>query len=50
LDEWLNQTLRNTSTVAGTFGVWDVLAALGLSFFLSLLLVWVYRQTHRGLS
>lgn len=50
MDEWLKQTMRDTSAIAGTFGPWDVLSALGLSFFLSLLLVWVYRQTHRGLS
>lgn len=50
MDEWLKETVRDTGAIAGTFEVWDVLMALGLSFFLSLLLVWVYRQTHRGLS
>jgi len=50
LDEWLKETVRDTGAIAGTFTVWDVLQALLLSFFLSLILVWVYRQTHRGLS
>lgn len=50
MDQWLRDAARDTNAIAGTFDVWDVLVALGMSFFLTLLLVWVYRQTHRGLS
>ena len=50
MDEWLNEILRDTSAVAGTFTVWDVLLSLFLSSALSLALVWTYKQTHRGLS
>ena len=50
MDEFLKETLRDTGSLAGTFTEWDVLAALLLSFFLSLAIAWVYKHTHRGLS
>ncbi len=50
MDEFLKDMARNTGTLAGTFTVWDVLLALTLSFFLSLAVIWTYKQTHRGLS
>ena len=50
MDEWLSEMLRDTSAVTGTFSLGDVLVALLLSSFLSLVLVWVYKQTHSGLS
>jgi hypothetical protein len=50
MDEWLDEILRDTSAIAGTFTVWDVLIALFLSFFLALAIAWVYKHTHRGLS
>lgn len=50
MDQWIDEAVRNTSAVAGTFSVWDVLVALFLSTFLSLMLAWTYRVTHRGLS
>lgn len=50
MDQWLQDTLRDTGEIAGTFTPWDVLIAMSLSFFLSLGMAWVYRLTHRGLS
>ncbi len=50
MNEALDQLTRNTAAVGGGAAFWHVLYALGLSFFLSLVLAWVYRQTHRGIS
>ena len=54
MDQLISESLRDLGAGGGvggaTFGVWNVLLALAASFFLSLLLAWVYRQTHRGLS
>ena len=45
-------TLFQDNAVGGNtiYGVWHVLLALSMSLFLSLILAYVYRQTHRGLS
>jgi uncharacterized membrane protein YhiD involved in acid resistance len=50
VDELIKQWSRDTSAIGGDVGVWQVLNALLLAFFLSLLLAYVYRQTHRGIS
>ena len=50
MDEWIKEMFRDTSAIGGTFAFWDVLLALSLSLFLSLSIVWVYKQTHSGLS
>lgn len=49
MDELIKETLRGTA-VEGGFTLWEVLTALGLTFFLSLLIAYFYRETHRGLS
>lgn len=46
----LSDWLRSTAAVGGDITVWQALTALGLSFFLALVLAYVYRQTHRGVS
>jgi uncharacterized membrane protein YhiD involved in acid resistance len=50
--DFLNSVFRDTSAIGGEtlYSIWEVLLALGLSFFLSMMLAYVYRQTHRGLS
>jgi uncharacterized membrane protein YhiD involved in acid resistance len=50
VDELIKQWSRDTSAIGGGAGIWQVLSALFLAFFLSLLLAYVYRQTHRGIS
>jgi hypothetical protein len=50
VDEIFKELMRDTGAVGGAFTLWDVIVALVLSFFLSLAIVWVYKQTHRGLS
>jgi uncharacterized membrane protein YhiD involved in acid resistance len=50
VDELIKQWSRDTSAIGGGVGVWQVLSALLLAFFLSLVLAYVYRQTHRGIS
>lgn len=50
MDQLIREWSRDTSAVGGTVGVWQVLIALTLSSFLSLVLAYVYRQTHRGVS
>lgn len=45
-----NEWFRSASAVGGDISVWQTLSALLLSFFLSLVLAFVYRQTHRGVS
>ena len=49
MDELIKEALRGTGA-AGAFGVWDMLVALLLAFFLSLAIAYFYRETHRGLS
>ena len=49
MDELIKEALRGTS-VGGGFGVWELLTALGLSFFLCMAVAYFYRETHRGLS
>ena len=50
--EIFDRLLRDSDAIGGQtlYGVWHVLLALGLSFFLSMMMAYVYRQTHRGLS
>lgn len=45
-----NEWFRGASAVGGDISVWQTLTALAVSFFLSLVLAYVYRQTHRGVS
>lgn len=49
MDELIKEALRGPGVDAG-FGVWEALVALFLSFFLSLVIAYFYRETHRGLS
>jgi hypothetical protein len=49
VDELIREALRG-GAVHGGFGVGEILAALVLSFFLSLAIAYFYRETHRGLS
>lgn len=49
MDELIKEALRGPGTGTG-FGVWEALMALFLSFFLSLVVAYFYRETHRGLS
>lgn len=36
--------------LSGTFSVWDIVAAMALSFVLSAAIGWTYRATHRNIS
>jgi uncharacterized membrane protein YhiD involved in acid resistance len=49
LDELIKESLRGVD-VGGSFTFWHVVMALLTSFFLALILAYVYRVTHRGLS
>ncbi len=49
MDELIREALRG-GAVGDGFGVWEVLVALSLSFLLSLVIAYFYRETHRGLS
>jgi uncharacterized membrane protein YhiD involved in acid resistance len=49
VDQWIQQTLHS-SAMGGGFQLWEALVALGLSFFLSLIIAYAYRETHQGLS
>jgi uncharacterized membrane protein YhiD involved in acid resistance len=49
VDELIKEALRGTA-VEGGFTLWEILAALGMAFFLSLAVAYFYRETHRGLS
>lgn len=45
--------LRDTSAIGsdrGMPGMWEVLVAIAISFFLSMVLAYLYKSTHRGLS
>jgi uncharacterized membrane protein YhiD involved in acid resistance len=50
LDQLIKEWSRDSSAIGGGVGPWQVLIALVMSFFLSLVLAYVYRQTHRGVS
>jgi len=49
MDELIRESLQNPAMVS-QFGIWKLLAALALTLFLCLLLTYIYRETHRGLS
>jgi uncharacterized membrane protein YhiD involved in acid resistance len=49
VDQWIQQTLQSTG-MGGGFQLWEAIVALGLSFFLSLVIAYAYRETHQGLS
>jgi len=49
VDELIREMLQ-TSSVGGGFELWEAILALSLSFLLCLLIAYVYRETHRGLS
>ncbi len=49
MDEFIRQLTSGTSQIGG-FGIWETVAALGLSFVLNLLIAYVYRVSHRGPS
>src|SRR5205085_12058657 len=44
------EVFRQVSAGGGSFGFWEILASLVLSFALCLVLAYFYRQSHRGLS
>ncbi len=46
----MNELLRQFAAGGDTFGFWELLITLVLSFGLLLVLVYFYRQSHRGLS
>lgn len=49
MDELIRESLRGGAPHLG-FGVWEITVALLLAFFLSMVLAYFYRETHRGLS
>lgn len=49
MDELIREATRG-GAVPHSFGVWEVLVALTLTLFLSLVIAYFYRETHRGLS
>ncbi len=49
MDELLKE-LERTGDLSGTFTFLDIALVLFLSFTLSLLIAWIYRFTHRGVS
>ncbi|MFZ5622797.1 MAG: DUF4956 domain-containing protein [Gemmatimonadota bacterium] len=49
MDEFIRQVMTGP-VASGGFGLWETVTALVLSFALSLLLAYFYRQSHRGLS
>lgn len=42
--------MRQLTAGGDTFGLWETIIALSLSFALCLILAYMYRQSHRGLS
>jgi uncharacterized membrane protein YhiD involved in acid resistance len=50
LDQLIKEWSRDSSAVGGGVGIAQVVIALVASFLLSLVLAYVYRQTHRGIS
>ncbi|MDH3732864.1 MAG: DUF4956 domain-containing protein [Gemmatimonadota bacterium] len=49
MDELIREMLQSTSA-GGGFQLWEAMLALGLSFFLCLIVAYFYRETHQGLS
>ena len=49
MDQLIRDGLQS-SALGGGFGIWEAITALLLSFFLSLVIAYVYRETHQGLS
>ena len=49
MDELIREMLQSTSA-GGGFQLWEAMLALGLSFFLCLVIAYFYRETHQGLS
>ena len=49
MDELIREMMQNTSA-GGGFQLWEAMLALGLSFFLCLIIAYFYRVTHEGLS
>ncbi len=49
MDELIREMLQTTSA-GGGFQLWEAMLALGLSFFLCLIIAYFYRVTHQGLS
>lgn len=49
MDELIKDMLQGP-TVVGIIGIWQILAGLMLSFFLSMIVVYFYRETHQALS
>ena len=46
----MNELFRQFAAGGDTFGFWELLVTLVLSFGLLMVLVYFYRQSHRGLS
>jgi uncharacterized membrane protein YhiD involved in acid resistance len=46
----VDEFLRQLTAGGDTFGLWETIIALSLSFGLCLILAYMYRQSHRGLS
>jgi len=46
----VDEFLRQATAGGDTFGLWETMIALGLSFALCLMIAYFYRQSHRGLS
>lgn len=49
MDELIREMMQSTSA-GGGFQLWEAMLALGLSFFLCLIIAYFYRETHQGLS
>ena len=49
MDQFIQESLQGTA-LGGGFQLWEVIAALLVSFFLSLIIAYVYRETHQGVS
>lgn len=49
MDQFIQESLQGTA-LGGGFQLWEMIAALLLSFFLSLIIAYVYRETHQGVS
>lgn len=50
MDQYINELFRDSGSIGGTFGIWDVVTVLVLAFLLALAFGWTYKHTHRGLS